>query len=65
MRAKLKAPLEDHQDEGGEYESSGETIALTYRDESTQTVEEVEFDVTVEEGVRFHWWMVSQGMSSA
>lgn len=67
MRPKLKAlPLEDHQDEGIDYEEGeSETITLTYRDDRTQLVEEVEFDVSVEEGVRFHWWMVSQGMVSA
>ena len=57
-------PLEDHQgeipDDCDDFDVS-ETITLTYRDDNTQAVEQVEF----EEGIRFHWWMVSQGMHSA
>jgi hypothetical protein len=60
-------PLEDHQDEGfDDPDAEGcETITLTYRDNDNEIIEEIEFDVSVEEGIRFHWWMVSQGMSSA
>jgi hypothetical protein len=58
-------PLEDHQNETPDDSEVGEKITLTYRDDATQVVEEIEFDVTVENGVRFHWWMVSQGISSA
>lgn len=70
MRPKPKTdlPLEDHQDEqpDGDSDMEGcETITLTYRDNSTDVVEEVEFDVSVEAGIRFHWWMVSQGMADA
>lgn len=69
MRPKSKTdfPLEDHQDENpDDFDMEGcETITLTYRDNNTEVVEEVEFDVSIEESIRFHWWMVSQGMTSA
>lgn len=69
MRPKPKTdlPLEDHQDENpDDFDmEGGETITLTYRDNNTEVIEEVEFNVSVEGGIRFHWWMVSQGMTSA
>lgn len=57
---------EDCQDEHGFLdEEEIETITLTFRDDSTQIIEEMEFDVIAPDGVRFHIWMLVNGIGSA
>ena len=42
-----------------------ETITLTYRDDRDDSVEEFQFDLTSDDGLRFHWWMLSQGFGES
>jgi len=57
---------EDCQDEHGFLNGEEiETITLTFRDEKTQSVEHLEFDLIAPDGVRFHLWMIANGVPSA
>jgi hypothetical protein len=38
-----------------------ETITITYRDENDDLIEEFQFDITIDDGLRFQWWANSQG----
>lgn len=52
-------------DEESDLASEIETITLTYRDTNDNVVDEIEFDLTCDDGLRFHWWMISQGFGHA
>ena len=52
-------------DDESDLASEIETITLTYRDTNHNVVEEIEFDLTCDDGLRFQWWIISQGFCHA